>query len=279
MNDQEFNSFFKLHSKNVDNANRQGFWKLTDDILRTYLLDNIKKRDNVVLVDFGGGTGRWLQDLDPYFKNSQFIIVDLSDDMLSKAKDRIANGAYKNSVTTVKADISRRIDKIKANSIDYIISTYNPLSFVDSPQAAISEAYRILKPNGIAQITVQGYYNALSSKVNNYIADETELKEISAEYKVKWNKEVPKLWQLPKDTMEALFRNSGFSEVESRGIATIIQPQEEDFDPENKALGSLSRKLKNDSKFYNTLLNLELVAGKTPDVVNRGMNILTIGKK
>jgi len=279
MNPDEFNSFFKQHSENVDNSNTLGFWKLTDEVLKTYLLENMPKRDNVVLIDFGGGTGRWLQDLDPYFTNSHFIIVDLSKDMLAKAKEKVDVGAYKNKVTLVHGDISQHIEDIPESSADYIISTYNPLSFVDVPQNVIDEAFRILKSGGVAQITIQGYYNALYSKVNNMLADASELNEIFSEKKVKWNPYVPKLWQLPKADMEGFFTASGFTDIESRGIATIIQPQGEDFDPENKQLGSLSKKLNEDKAFYDALLTIELAAGKDQNTIDRAMNILTVGVK
>ena len=278
MQEAEFNSFFKQHSENVDNANTLGFWKLTDEVLKTYLLENMPNRKGVRLVDFGGGTGRWLQTLDNYFDNSEFIIVDLSKDMLSKAEGKIASGAYKNKVNTINANIAQ-INGIEDNSVDYIISTYNPLSFVDDPQAVINEAYRILRSGGVAQITVQGYYNALYSKLNNFLADASELYDIFENKKVKWNPEVPKLWQLPKSDMEKMFNKAGFIDVESRGIATITQPQGEDFDPENKQLGPLSKKLNEDQDFYDVLLKIELQSGKDQNAVDRAMNILTLGKK
>lgn len=279
MDPDEFNSFFKQHSENVDNSNKLGFWKLTDEVLKTYLLEHMPKRDNIVLVDFGGGTGRWLQDLDSFFSNSRFIIVDLSKDMLSKAQVKVESGVYKNDVTLINGDVSQRIDTISDNSIDYIISTYNPLSFVKNPQDVIDEAFRILKGGGVAQITVQGYYNALYSKVNNMLADTGELNAIFSEKKVKWNPYVPKLWQLSKTDMEGFFEKSGFIDIESRGIAIITQPQDEDFDPENKQLGRLSKKLNKDSAFYDALLAIELKAGKDQNAIDRAMNILTIGVK
>ena len=79
--------------------------------------------------------------------------------------------------------------------------------------------------------------------------------------------------------MEGMFTQSGFTRVKSRGIACIIQPQPEDFDPENKLLGPLSKKLNEDEKFYKTVLNIELKVGKEQNAINRAMNILTIGVK
>lgn len=278
MKKQDFEAFFKQHSQNVDSSNKLGFWKLTDDILLTYLLEEMPDRDNVTLVDFGGGTGRWLLRLDKYFSNSRFIIVDLSEDMLAKAKSKLDSGEYTNSVELIHSDISSA-PKLSDQFADYIISTYNPLSFVLEPQKAVNEAFRILKSGGKALITVQGYYNALYSKVNNYLADTDELQEIYSKKMVQWAKYVPKLWQLPKADMEKLFLESGFKNVSSRGIACITQPQGEDFDPENRQLGSLSKKLNEDSEFYKKLLEIEVFVGRNQDVVDRGMNVMTIGIK
>lgn len=278
MNKKEFNSFFKIHSQNVDNSNKLGFWELTDRILKTYLLENIPRRENVTIVDFGGGTGRWLLMLDQYFRNSKFIIVDLSEDMLSQAKKKVSDGLYRNQVDLISGDITD-VSHLCDGIADYVISTYNPISFVKDPQCVINEAFRILKQDGKALITVQGYYNALYSKINNSLADSKELNEIYNKKKVKWNNSVPKLWQLSKNDMESMFVKSGFSEVISRGIACVTQPQGEDFDPENKQLGPLSKKLNEDSLFYDTLFNIELKTGEDQNAVDRGMNILTIGRK
>lgn len=278
MNKEEFDSFFKIHSQNVDNADRLGFWGLTDKVLETYLLESMPNREGVTLVDFGGGTGRWLKKLDSKFTNSKFIIVDLSTDMLAQAKKKVENGDFTNDITLIESDISD-IKDLEDNSVDYIISTYNPLSFVSKPQAAINEAYRILKPSGVAMITVQGYYNALYSKLNNSVAEADVLQAIYEDKKVKWNDSVPTLWQLPQSDMLSMFKNSGFNDVECRGIATVIQPQGEDFDPENKLLGSISKKLNEDESFFNTVFEIELNAGKDQQAINRAMNILTIGRK
>jgi ubiquinone/menaquinone biosynthesis C-methylase UbiE len=279
MSSDEFDSFFKQHALNVDNSNSLGFWKLTDEILLTYLLEQMPKRTGVTLVDFGGGTGRWVEMLDAYFADSNFIIVDLSKDMLAQAEKKLTAGSYTNNVQLINASISQKIDEITGDSVDYIISTYNPLSFVDKPQNVIDEAFRILKKGGVAQITVQGYYNALYSKINNSLADAEELEQIFSEKKVKWNPDVPKLWQLPKADMFKFFKTSGFHDIQARGIATLTQPQGEDFDPENNQLGSLSKKLNENKSFYNAVLHIELEAGRDQDAIDRAMNILTVGRK
>jgi SAM-dependent methyltransferase len=278
MSNNKFDEFFAVHSQNVDNADSLGFWALTDQLLEFFLMESMDRRDNVHVVDFGGGTGRWLKKLDKYFTNSLFTIVDLSDDMLAQAKKKVDNKQFTNHIELIKSDISD-ITKMPSESADYVISTYNPLSFVEEPQLAINEAFRVLKPGGKALITVQGYYNALYSKLNGSIAEGKELLSIFKNKKVTWNPTVPPLWQLPQSDIEGMFAKAGFSNIASRGIATIIQPQPEDFDPENKQLGPISKKLNEDKEFFDAVLEIEKSASRDQQAINRAMNILTIGQR
>lgn len=278
MKKDKFDSFFKLHSENVDNANNQGFWKLSDEIVKNFLLEVIDNREGVTIVDFGGGTGRWAKILDDFLVESEIIIVDLSKNMLEVAEAKIKAGLYKNKINLINADIAD-IKELEDNVADYVISTYNPLSFVDNPQSVIDEAYRIAKPGGKVAITVQAYYNALYSKIYNYQAPVEELRRIREKKKLFWNDFVPETWQLSQQDMEGMFKQAGFNGVESRGIACITQPQDEDWDQTNTKIGKLSHKLNTDEAFFQVVLESELIAGKDQYVVNRGMNIMTIGEK
>lgn len=278
MEKDKFDSFFKLHSENVDNANSQGFWKLSDEIVKSFLLEIIDNRKGVTIVDFGGGTGKWAKILDDFLVESEIIIVDLSKDMLRVAETKIKAGLYKNKISLINADMTN-VKELGNDIADYIISTYNPLSFVDNPQSVIDEAYRIVKPSGKVAITVQAYYNALYSKIYNYQAPVEELRQIREKKKLFWNDFVPETWQLSQQDMEEMFKQAGFNEVESRGIACITQPQDEDWDQTNTKIGKLSKKLNTDEAFFKAVLESELIAGKDQYVVNRGMNIMTIGKK
>ncbi|MBO4812675.1 methyltransferase domain-containing protein [Candidatus Saccharibacteria bacterium] len=278
MKKEKFDSFFKIHSENVDNANGQGFWKLSDEIVKNYLLEIIKNRNNVTIVDFGGGTGRWAKILDGYLTNSHIIIIDLSKDMLGVAAAKKETGDYKNQISLINADIAN-VQELDDGIADYIISTYNPLSFVDNPQDVINEAYRIVKQNGKVAITTQAYYNALYSKIFNYQAEPQELLRIQKDKKLVWNDFVPETWQLSQEDMENMFGLAGFKNIESRGIACVTQPQDEDWDQTNVKIGKLSKKLNSDQEFFDTVLQLELAVGKDQQAVNRGMNIMTIGEK
>lgn len=60
MDKKEFDIFFKPYSKNVDNANRYGFWKLSDALIAQIIKENIsiEINEDTVILDAGVGTGR-----------------------------------------------------------------------------------------------------------------------------------------------------------------------------------------------------------------------------
>src|SRR3989338_8361615 len=97
MDKKEFDNFFRPYSKNVDNANKHGFWKLSDSLVTQIIKNNISVTigEDAVILDAGGGTGRWVCDLGKTYK-SKFIIYDMSRDMLEKAKENIRNANIEN---------------------------------------------------------------------------------------------------------------------------------------------------------------------------------------
>jgi len=188
MDKKEFDNFFRPYSKNVDNANKHGFWKLSDSLVTQIIKNNISVTidEKVVILDAGGGTGRWVCDLSKTYK-SKFIVYDMSRDMLKKAKESIRNANIENRVKLIKGDL-KSMKSLESESIDYIISIYSPISFVYEKEKAFSELFRVLKRGGKIIIMGHGFYNALASKINNYCADTKELEVLSNEQIVKWGR-------------------------------------------------------------------------------------------
>jgi len=271
-----FKEFFRNYSKNVDKADNQYFWKLSDDIifsiLKKYLEDGKKK----TLLDAGGGTGRWIIKLKSNF-DFNYVLCDISEYMLKKAKNNFKENDISN-VKIIKSDL-KNLSKINDNSIDYIISIYNPISFIDNVQKVFNEFYRVLKEDGFLLVMGQGFYNSIFSKINNYLADSSELKELVKTKQVKWDKQIPSLNVFTQESLENYGQKVGLSPVKSYGITVFAQPGLEDFDPENKKKSLLSKKLENDEIFYNKVFKIEMKYNGLSSVVNRGMNILSVFKK
>lgn len=175
MNKKKFDTFFQSYSKNVDRANNSAFWKLSDHLIFDIIKENIPKdlKKDAVIFDAGGGTGRWVCMLSDYYK-SNFIIYDLSSDMLDVARKNIENKKIENRVTIMNGDLAN-IDRVKDNTVDFIISIYSPISFITEKDKTIKELLRILKKGGKMIIMGHSYFNAIGSKINDYIAPKKEL--------------------------------------------------------------------------------------------------------
>lgn len=278
MGKKEFNNFFKPYSKNVDNANKHGFWKLSDALVLQIIKDNIPANldDNTVILDAGGGTGRWICDLSKIYK-SNFIVYDMSVDMLEKAKENIRNANIEGRVKLIEGDL-KRMENIESGTIDYIISIYSPISFVYEKEKTFGELFRVLKRGGKIIIMGHGFYNALGSKINNYCADTKELAVLSNEQVVKWGEHVPKLNVFSKETIENDLKQAGFSLDKTYGVPVFAQPGQEDFDPENATKSKISAALEN-KDFFNKVFEIEMKYNSQPTIVNRGMNMFAVAVK
>ena len=278
MDKKEFDNFFRPYSKNVDNANKHGFWKLSDSLVTQIIKNNISVTigEDAVILDAGGGTGRWVCDLGKTYK-SKFIIYDMSRDMLEKAKENIRNANIENRVKLIEGDL-KSMKSLESESINYIISIYSPISFVYEKEKAFSELFRVLKRGGKIIIMGHGFYNALASKINNYCADTKELEVLSNEQIVKWGEHVPKLNVFSKETIENDLKQAGFSLDKTYGVPVFTQPGQEDFDPENATKSKISAALENED-FFNKVFELEMKYNSQLTIANRGMNMFAVAVK
>jgi ubiquinone/menaquinone biosynthesis C-methylase UbiE len=278
MNKEEFDNFFKPYSENVDNANKKGFWKLSDNLIMSIIKNNISidADEDAVILDAGGGTGRWTCDLSKIYK-CKFIVYDLSEDMLEKAKINLKKSNIENRTKLIKGNLEK-MEGVKSDSVDYIISIYNPISFVNEKDRAFSEMYRVLKRSGKVIIMGQGFYNSIASKINNYCAQAEELNALDKRKVVKWNKHVPKLSVFSKEDLENSLKQAGFILDKVYGVPIFVQPGPEDFDPENIKESRISAALGNKT-FFKKVFDLEMKYNSLLTVANRGMNMLAVALK
>lgn len=275
---KKFKNFFEPYAKNIDKVNQLAFWRLNNEII----LEIIKRHVPVsssrkkIIFDAGGGTGRWICGLSKIYK-TDFIIYDLSQDMLDKARENVARAKIGKRVKIIRGDLTD-LKEIPDSSVDYIISIYNPISFIRQKEKMMAELYRILKKGGKILIMGQGLYNAIFSKITNYQASAKELKWMERNSKVKWGVHVQELHVFSRESLEELLRSKKFKIISSYGIPIFVQPGAEDFAESNSSQSNISRAL-NKKDFYHGVLNLEMKYNSRSELVNRGMNIFTVAQK
>jgi phosphatidylethanolamine/phosphatidyl-N-methylethanolamine N-methyltransferase len=104
----------------------------------------IKAADKVggMILEVGVGTGISLTD---YSADSRVVGVDLSEEMLRKAKERVSQLALTHVVRLEVMDAEHL--SFPDDSFDVVVATY-VVSTCPNPEAALDEFARVLKPGG-----------------------------------------------------------------------------------------------------------------------------------
>jgi ubiquinone/menaquinone biosynthesis C-methylase UbiE len=110
----------------------------------------IEEGDTVVDLGSGAGIDAFLA-ANVVKASGKVIGIDMTDEMLQKAKKNAADGGYTN-VEFRKADIEERIP-IDDNSVDVVISNC-VINLTTDKAKTFSEIHRILKPNGIGRMVI-----------------------------------------------------------------------------------------------------------------------------
>jgi ubiquinone/menaquinone biosynthesis C-methylase UbiE len=279
MKKEIFDSFFKPYSKTVDKAaDISAFWRLSDEIITEIIRREIVPycTDESLIMDAGGGTGRWAIKLSEFFKG-KIVVFDRSADMLARAKENIKRSNTSNRISIVEGDLTN-IKFFADESVDHIVSIYSPLSFVYKQKKAAQELFRILKPGGRILVMSHSHFNAIASKINNYKANPEELKKLAKTRMVKWATHVPELVTHSKESIEQLFSGVGFSVIKTYGVPVFVQPGSEDFDPNNEQKSEVSKYLEN-PRVFSTIFEIEMQYNSLNTAANRGMNMFLLADK
>lgn len=138
-------AFSKEIADNYDNWYKNPLGKFVDEIERNVVMDLAKPQKNEKVLDLGCGTGIYSL----LFLNMGLKVtgIDQSDFMLEKAREKT------NKINFIKADAYNL--PFPNESFDLVVSV-TMFEFLDDPQKAAREAYRVLSPGGRLIICVIG---------------------------------------------------------------------------------------------------------------------------
>lgn len=271
----KFVNFFKNYSQNVDKFDEAAYWRLSDEIIKKIIKNNLPNISNFSLFDAGGGSGRWTVMVNK-MKNCHGVLFDLSKDMLKKAKINFEQAGIKDKFKIIQGNLEN-ITSEANNSFDLVICIYNVLSFIKKPEKAVSELYRILKHNGRLIIMGHGFYNAIEEKVAAK-ANSKDFRLITNKSAINWNPKLPILVVYSREKIENLLKKCNFKIVKTYGVTVFAKPELDDFQYPYENTSSISQFLK-DPFFFEEVLKLEMKYNSLPEIINHGVNILSVGEK
>lgn len=129
------------------------YWKLYDRLTWDHMLDSIdiKLLTNAVMLDAGGGTGKWSRAF-VKLGIKHVELIDLAENMMWQGKKYAEDAGMADRIHFSKEDIISL--PFENNTFDFVISQGNPVSYCSDPYKAISELARVAKPGAPVIISV-----------------------------------------------------------------------------------------------------------------------------
>ncbi len=116
-----------------------------------FIIDDLKIKENSKILEIGPGPA-WISILLVKKKPSiKLIGLEISEDMISIARQNIKNEGVEDRIEFIKGDAKNMVD-IKNNSFDAVI-THDSLHHWEDPIAVFNEISRVLKKDGIFYIS------------------------------------------------------------------------------------------------------------------------------
>ena len=257
---------FNNISTTYDENNKKLYWKLADELLWEIIRKYISRNKTVTFLELGTGTGEWAYKILKEFDNTECVLVDFSDNMLSQAKLKLKE--FNSRVKFINSDIKNlKLDE----QFDIVLNIY-VLPFFDNTDKLIEIVSSHLKSKGISISVGENFYNGLALNILKGNVNEIESvveKEIGS-----LSKYVPKLHFNKIDELEKIHKKHGITPVFKCGYPVVSLIGVEEALTSNK--NTISKILVDN---YDYIFNIEMQYIQNEDLCNRGKYICMIGVK
>ncbi len=260
-------SHFNNIADNYDTNNEKLYWKLSDELLFSVLLEHLPKDRKISILELGAGTGEWAHKILKEYDNvDKYTLVDFSDKMLNQASTKLKK--YKDKINLINQDIFN----IKLQEkYDVVINIY-VLPFIDDSKKLIKIGTDYLHEQGLLISVGENYYNGVA--LNILKNSKKDIEEVVNNKKGYLSKCVPKLRFDKMDDLINEYKNNNL-EIKFKCGFPVLSPigMSESLTGNNT---SLSDVLLNN---YDYIFNLEKNEIHKKDTYNRGKYICVIGEK
>ncbi len=156
---EDVEAYYDKKSESYESIFDTLYFKVYDAVTWKYLEPYVPSVSNALVLDAGGGTGRWAIRMAA--KGCQVVLVDASEKMLNVADKKVKENGFQNRITIKKGDITRT--DYADNTFDMILCEH-ALFLFQNPDSVLSELKRILKRNAPLIVSAQNrYVQSLSS--------------------------------------------------------------------------------------------------------------------
>jgi len=273
--------FFTLYPEYFFADFKSPFWQFFAALTARIVQENLPPLGpEKIILDAGGGAGEWSCFLSEFFA-AQFIIYDSSLEAIKKARLKIKEKGKQKRIKAIRGDL-REIKEIETESIDCLLSLYNPLSFVFPKEKALQEMFRVLKPQSLALIMVHNFANALSFKAGIFFSGTEDILNLEKEKKGRWAKDSSLLQFFTAADLKADLEKTGWQVEKIYGLPIFLKPEKNDFlfgpARQGKPLSRVSQLL-SQKDFFQAMFSLENKYNSQLAYREQGVSLLAIAKK
>jgi ubiquinone/menaquinone biosynthesis C-methylase UbiE len=254
---EEAEIYYDEKSRSYDETFSMLYFRVFDAVTWKYLEPYLPANPNAMVLDAGGGTGRWTVHIAK--KALKVVLMDLSEGMLKVAAQRMKLEGIEEKVVLKKGDLSKT--GYADETFDLIFCEHTLFLF-EEPDTALKEFNRILKRKARLIVSAHNrYVQALAGLSENPDADNVKnaLRTLLREkpgYMTKDDKVKINTWT-PIEFQNMLERN-GFhvEKVIGKGMTMPLRISKDVF-----------MKKEYSENFFNSILQLELAFCDKPDAL------------
>lgn len=217
-------SYYDKKAPNYDAAFDTLFFKIYDEITWRYLEPYVPSSPTALVLDAGGGTGRWTVRMAK--KGCKVVLVDISDRMLDVARERITREGLQQRIEIKKGDLARLA--YPEEMFDMVLCEHTLFLFENQDQL-VKELVSVLKKNAPLVISAQNRYaQSLAHLPDNPVLEKLAQALnvlLGIEYDAMTQDGALKIHSLAPDEFRALLERNGLhvAKIVCKGVTTPLR--------------------------------------------------------
>lgn len=251
--------YYEKAAQDYDKGYDALYWSaLYDKITWRYVEPYLPKEG--LILDAGGGTGKWSIPIAE--KGLRVIVYDISKEMLDIALKKVKDKNLEESVQTRVGDICHI--EFPDNHFDFVLAEGDPISYCDSPEEAVAELSRVLKPSCFLSAGVDSLFSLVRGVLRRKL-DVSAAMKILNERRFFVEETGFHFWAFTPKQLEDLFNRHGLKVEKIVGKPVVYTKEMEPLlqDPEKaRTLLEIELKLSEDQNIAGCGGHLHIVARK-----------------
>lgn len=227
-----------------------------------HLKEYLPRDKNSLILDAGGGTGRWALPLAKM--GYRMILCDISRGMLKQAESKIRKEGLSDRIKIKEDDLTNL--SFPRDMFDFVLCEDGPITISDS-QKIVRELGRVLKKGGKIWAAVIGRYPLALAEVE--MSPEEALKLSRSELNYAPYKGIQKSRIFSPQELQNLFQQGGIGVIKIYGNRIAVR--------------LLSEKIQTmtnyDPKFFSKIADIELHLSEEPSLLGMAEYLQIVGRK